>query len=57
MLMYDEFTNLTFFGNIAVAFLIRLLSFNNGFMVMQDLYYGYRKENNDQQERYRLAIL
>jgi hypothetical protein len=55
--MYDEFTNLTFFGNIAVAFLIRLLSFNNGFMVMQDLYYGYRKENNDQQERYRLAIL
>jgi hypothetical protein len=42
--MYDKFTDLTFFGNLAIAFLIRLLSFNNRFIVMQDLYYGYRKE-------------
>jgi hypothetical protein len=55
--MYDEFTDLTFLGNITIALLIRLLRLDNGFMVMQDLYYGYRKENNDQQERYRLAIL
>ena len=55
--MYEKITDLTFFGNKAVVFFIGLLGFDNRFMAMQNLYNRYRKEKNDQQERYRLTVL
>lgn len=57
MLMDEEITNLTFLCNKAVVFFIRLLGFNNRFVTVQDLYNRYRKEKNDQQKRYCLAVL
>jgi len=54
--MYKEITDLTFLVDITIVFLIRLLCLDNGFVTVKYLDNGYRKEKNDQQERYHLAI-